>query len=200
MIRVLIIEDEIIIARYVQQLLLGNFSWDVKIAVNTNEAGLEMSQFRPQLLLCDVNLKAEIDGIDLVAGFQKNYFFETIFITSYQSEAMIQKASLTRPANYILKPLDEVQFLATLKMTGSRLQADLPQPKPVLPPKELLTRSEYEVLQLIAGNLSTRDIAGTLHISPLTVKNHRHNICRKLSLPPENNSIIRWAMENKGQL
>lgn len=200
MIRVLIIEDEIIIARYVQQLLLGSFSWDVKIAVNTNEAGMEMSQFRPQLLLCDVNLKAEIDGIDLVAGFQKNYFFETIFITSYQSEAMIQKASLTRPANYILKPLDEVQFLATLKMTGSRLQPDQPQPKPAPPPKELLTRSEYEVLQLIAGNLSTRDIAGALHISPLTVKNHRHNICRKLSLPPENNSIIRWAMENKGQL
>jgi DNA-binding NarL/FixJ family response regulator len=199
MIRVLIIEDEIIIARYVQQLLLGNFDWEVKIAVNMEEAGTEMREFRPQLVLCDVNLRAKIDGIDLIAGFQKNFLFETIFITSYQSEAMIQKASLTRPANYILKPLDEVQFLATLKMTGSRLRPDGPQPKPVSPTKDLLTRSEYEVLQLIAGNLSTRDIAGSLHISPLTVKNHRHNICRKLNLPPENNSILKWAMENRGQ-
>jgi DNA-binding NarL/FixJ family response regulator len=200
MIRVLIIEDEIIIARYIQQLLAGNFDWEVKISVSVEEACVEMREFHPQLVLCDINLKNKIDGIDLIAGFQKNFLFETIFISSYQSEAMIQKASLIRPANYILKPLDEVQFLATLKMTGSRLTLDGAAPKEASPTKELLTKSEYEVLQLIAGNYSTQDIAGALHISPLTVKNHRHNICRKLNLPPGNNSILRWAMENRAQL
>ena len=196
MIRVLIIEDEIIIARYIQQLLQGNFDWNVKIAVNVEEAGKEMGDLRPHLILCDINLGNNTDGVDLVAGFLKQHTFETIFITSYQSKGMIERASQVRPVNYIIKPLDETQFLATMTMTGVRLSA----PKETSPAKELLTKSEYEVLQLIAGNRSTREIATTLHISPLTVKNHRHNICRKLSLPPGNNAILRWAMEHKGLL
>lgn len=201
MIRVLIIEDEIIIARYIQQLLQGNFDWNVKIAVNVEEAGKEMGEFRPQLVLCDINLGNNADGIDLVSGFLKTYTFETIFITSYQSKGIIERAALVRPVNFIIKPLDETQFLATMTMTGVRLAPAPADEQPLAaPPKEVLTRSEYEVLQLIAGNRSTREIASTLHISPLTVKNHRHNICRKLNLPPGNNSILRWAMDHKGLL
>ena len=201
MIRVLIIEDEIIIARYIQQLLQGNFDWNVKIAVNVEEAGKEMGEFHPQLVLCDINLGSNTDGIDLVSGFLKTHTFETIFITSYQSKGIIERAAQVRPVNFIIKPLDETQFLATMTMTGVRLAPAPPSEQlPVSPPKEVLTRSEYEVLQLIAGNRSTREIALALHISPLTVKNHRHNICRKLNLPPGNNSILRWAMDHKGLL
>ena len=201
MIRVLIIEDEIIIARYIQQLLQGNFDWNVRIAVNVEEAGKEMGELRPQLVLCDINLGNNADGIDLVSGFLKTHTFETIFITSYQSKGIIERAALVRPVNFIIKPLDETQFLATMTMTGVRLApAPVAEQALAAPPKEVLTRSEYEVLQLIAGNRSTREIASTLHISPLTVKNHRHNICRKLNLPPGNNSILRWAMDHKGLL
>ena len=196
MIRVLIIDDEIIITRYIQMLLHKNFNWEVKLSISVEEAEAEMASFRPQLVLCDINLGSKIDGIDLITRLQKDFIFDTIYITSYQSDGIIEKASLTRPVNYIIKPLNEVQFIATMKMAGGRIAL----PEKVAPlAKELLTRSEYEVLQLIIGSLSTQEIAKTLHLSPLTVKNHRHNICRKLSLPPGNNAILRWAMENKDE-
>lgn len=121
MIRVLIIDDEIIITRYVQFLLQKNFDWEVKIAISVEEAEAEMTQFRPQLVLCDINLGSKIDGIDLIARLQKEFVFDTIYITSYQSEGMIDKAAHTRPVNYIIKPLNEVQFVATMKMAGGRI-------------------------------------------------------------------------------
>lgn len=206
MTRVLIIEDEIIIARYIQQLILENFRWEVAIAVDEAEAALEMKEFHPQLVLCDINLQGKIDGIDLVAGFQESFQFETIFITSYKTKGILEKAAQARPVNYIIKPLEETQLLATLMMTDSRLSSDRHSQRgdsPVkeqLPVKDLLTRSEIKVLQLIAGNLSTREIAGALYISPLTVKNHRHNIARKLDLAPGNNSILKWAIQHRGEL
>jgi DNA-binding NarL/FixJ family response regulator len=194
MIRVLIIDDEIIITRLIQMLLQKNFDWEVKIAVSVEEAKAEMNAFRPQLVLCDINLGSNIDGIDLISRLQLDFVFDTIYITSYQSEGIIEKASLTRPVNYIIKPINEIQFIATMKMAGGRIAL----PEKVVPlAKDLLTRSEYEVLQHIVGGLSTQEIAKTLHISPSTAKNHRHNICRKLNLPPGNNAIVRWAMENK---
>jgi DNA-binding NarL/FixJ family response regulator len=194
MIRVLIIDDEIIITRYIQFLLQKNFEWEVKIAISVDEAEAEMTQFRPHLVLCDINLGSKIDGIDLIARLQKEFVFDTIYITSYQSEGMIDKAAHTRPVNYIIKPLNEVQFVATMKMAGGRIS--LPN-KNMPSAKELLTKSEYEVLQLIVASKTTQEIAQSLHLSPLTIKNHRHNICRKLCLPPGNNAILKWAMENK---
>jgi DNA-binding CsgD family transcriptional regulator len=63
--------------------------------------------------------------------------------------------------------------------------------------KDVLTKAECKILQLISDNKTTAEIADTLFISPNTVKNHRHNISRKLELSTDNNALIKWAIENK---
>ena len=198
MIRLLIVEDEIIIARYIQQLLNDEFEWNIKIALTAEEARDEVTQFLPHLILCDINLNEKETGITLISDLQKDYTFETIFITSYQSKSMIEKASLIRPANYIIKPFDESQFIATLKMAEKRLQGDKSLGAKMHNLKSLLSKMELDVLMQIADNKSSKEIAESLYISPATVKNHRHNISRKLNLSSENNALSKWLVENKG--
>jgi DNA-binding NarL/FixJ family response regulator len=198
--RILIIEDEIIIGRYIQLLITENFECETRLSITINEAKAEISDFLPHLVLSDINLNDTNDGIELIRHLQEQCHFETIFITSYQAKNMVEKASFTHPAHYIVKPIDEKQIIAAIELTRIRLQSNPLAGTPRLNIKELLSKAEYDVLQLISTNKTTKDIAEMLFLSPLTIKNHRHSISRKLRLSADNNALTKWVLDNKNQV
>jgi len=59
-----------------------------------------------------------------------------------------------------------------------------------------LTATESRVLQLIAEQKKSKEIAEILFVSEKTIRNHRYNIKKKLDLPKENNSLSKWAILN----
>ena len=59
-----------------------------------------------------------------------------------------------------------------------------------------LTATESRVLQLIAQQKKSKEIAEILFVSEKTIRNHRYNIKKKLDLPKENNSLLKWAIMN----
>ena len=59
-----------------------------------------------------------------------------------------------------------------------------------------LTATESRVLQLIAEQKKSKEIAVILFVSEKTIRNHRYNIKKKLDLPKENNSLLKWAILN----
>jgi DNA-binding CsgD family transcriptional regulator len=59
-----------------------------------------------------------------------------------------------------------------------------------------LTATESKVLQLIAEQKKSKEIAVILFVSEKTIRNHRYNIKKKLDLPKENNSLLKWAILN----
>ena len=59
-----------------------------------------------------------------------------------------------------------------------------------------LTATESRVLQLIAEQKKSKEIAEILFVSEKTIRNHRYNIKKKLDLPNENNSLLKWAILN----
>ena len=59
-----------------------------------------------------------------------------------------------------------------------------------------LTATETKVLQLIAEQKKSKEIAAILFVSEKTIRNHRYNIKKKLDLPKENNSLLKWAIIN----
>jgi DNA-binding CsgD family transcriptional regulator len=59
-----------------------------------------------------------------------------------------------------------------------------------------LTATETKVLQLIAEQKKSKEIAEILFVSEKTIRNHRYNIKKKLDLPKENNSLLKWAILN----
>ena len=124
------------------------------------------------------------------------FAFEVIFITSYQTRNIIEQAAAAYPANYIIKPIDEMQLFAGVQLVISRIAATNHTGKAFLQPNTLFSETELRILQLIREKKTTLEIAEALHLSRFTIKNHRHAICRKLDLRDENNALLKWVAEN----
>lgn len=194
--RILIIEDEIIIARFIEQQLKANFNCSTALAINLNEVKGVMKDFLPHLVLCDINLNEQEDGIQIISELQQTYGFGTIYITSYQSKATIERALATKPLNYIVKPVDETKIYTAIKLVentialqtkfGERTSNTLP-----------INHIELAIVRLILKGQTTKQIAEILYLSPYTIKNYRHKICRKLNLVDENNALLKWALQNE---
>ena len=196
MIRILIIEDEIIIARFIERQLQTNFDCQAAIAVSAAEAREALERSVPHLVLCDIHLEEELTGIDLVVELRRRYAFEVIYITSYQHRSVIEKAAATHPAGYIIKPIDESQLFAGVQLVITRTHAENRTGKAYLQNGSLFTNTELLILRLIREKKTTMEIADALHLSRYTVKNHRHAICGKLQLRDENNALLKWVVEN----
>jgi DNA-binding NarL/FixJ family response regulator len=197
--RILIIEDEIIIARFIEQQLKSNFNCSVQIAINYLEVMDIVPQFIPQLLLCDINLKEKLDGMAIIKELQKTYVFEVIFITSYQSKTIIEEASTVKPLHYLIKPVDEATIYAAIKLAEPLISANhkLGQLAVDHLQEFEFTEAERSIIHLILQRKTTKEIAISLHLSPFTIKNYRHKICRKLNLDDENNALLKWALLNE---
>ena len=197
--RILIIEDEIIIARFIERQVKESFQAETNLALGVQEAEDLVKSFLPHLILCDIELNDHMDGIELMDRLKKIHSFELIFITSFQSKTMIDRASNLKPANYIIKPLDESRLYAGIlpiikKLSNRPINEEHPCLEAILSPAERL------ILQLIAQKKTTKEIAESLHLSPYTIKNHRHGICRKLNLTEGNNALLMWALKNRDSI
>ncbi|WP_113663526.1 response regulator transcription factor [Pedobacter nanyangensis] len=194
--RVLIIEDEIIIARFIEQQVKANFNCTTAIALNFEEVRMLVPKLLPHLILCDINLNEEHDGIHLIEQLQSQYAFGIIYITSYQSKAIIERALNTKPLNYIIKPVDETKVYTAIKLVENAVISHLKfgqELSNTLP----INAIELQIVRLILKQQTTKQIAETLFLSPYTIKNYRHRICTKLNLKDENNALLKWAMQNE---
>ncbi|SEL84871.1 response regulator transcription factor [Parapedobacter koreensis] len=196
--RILIIEDEIIIAQFIEREIQENLTAKTQIALGSEEALAAIRNFQPHLVLCDIELNGTVDGIDLMHQLKKPLDFELVFVTAYQSKRVIDRAYGLNPANYVIKPLDENRLYAGVLPVVKKIRLSAQQQ----PDKfrqwltQSLTAMELTVLRLIARGKTTKEIADTLYLSPNTIKNHRHHICRKLDLDEGYNTLLRWALEN----
>ncbi|MCJ0741854.1 response regulator transcription factor [Pedobacter montanisoli] len=194
--RILIIEDEIVIARFIEQQVQNiSSAFEIAIAISVDEVEHLFPDFIPQLVICDIELNDKLDGIELLRQLKVSHTFETVFITSYKSMNMINRAFEIEPLNYIIKPLDENRLYAGILPAIKKIKENLPQPAADL--NETISQSELNILRLIAQQKTTPEIASILNLSPYTIKNHRHNICRKLRLNDETNALLKWSLKNQ---
>ena len=188
--RILILEDEMLQALDLSELLQSE-GYVTEIADSFESGVHTVNEFKPQLIICDINLKATNTGIDFAKKINKFYpHIEIIFITAITKQSIVNEAQETEPLNYIVKPWKEEQIKVTVHMAFQYIES---KNKDV---KELLTMSEYKILKLVAKQYSSKEIADLLFVSEKTVKNHRHNIIQKLNLSNEPNCLLRWAIQH----
>lgn len=195
--KVLIVEDEMIIARFIEHQLGTLYKGlTLHIALTVDEVDNYMLLNSPDLVLCDIQLNDRIDGIELMEKYAKTKVFSLIFITSYQSKNSIDRAAALNAENYIIKPLGENRLYAGTHMIIQRLQQQRDKREAIERLKQL-SPAELQILKLIALRHTTKYIAEALFLSPYTIKNTRHRICRKLDLTEENNALLSWAIEHQ---
>jgi len=121
---VMVVEDERIVALGLCQ-TLNRLGYNAATVVSTGEAALQhILEHRPDLVLMDIHIEGEIDGIETAARIPSNLMVPVIYLTAYSEEATLERASATRPYGYLIKPFSERELNATIKIALDKRASD----------------------------------------------------------------------------
>lgn len=178
---ILIVEDELITAESIAE-LLAQEDYEIAGVTPTAAGALDIcEEKRPHVVICDVNIKGNINGLELARQLKRLYQCEVIFLTAYTDAATIQAAAAAVPVMYVVKPFSDAQLLAAVQMAFHKLyfKAESEAEAPAAGVKVQLSDREMEVVQLVAQGLSSKQIAQRLFISEETVKTHRRRMLHR---------------------
>lgn len=95
--RILVVEDESIVAFNLQQ-RLSMLGYDVPaIAVSGQESIDLVSQMRPDLVLMDIHIQGDMDGIEVAAKLRETHAVPVIYLTAYSEDSTLERARRTDP-------------------------------------------------------------------------------------------------------
>ncbi len=104
--KILIVEDEIIIAKDIENTLIKD-GFNVVGIVSAGEKAIEeITKTNPDLILMDIKLKGKMDGIETAEIIKNQFDLPVIYLTSYKDEQTLLRARITEPYGYIIKPFD----------------------------------------------------------------------------------------------
>ncbi len=105
--RILIVEDEIAIAEELKDRLI-TAGYEVPARTATGEKAVELAgEIDPDLVLMDINLEGEMNGIQAAEQIRSRQNIPIVFITAYSDEETLQRAKITEPYGFIVKPFDD---------------------------------------------------------------------------------------------
>ena len=114
--RIMIVEDDTIVAKDLEESLIS-FGYEIATSVDTGEDAIkEAEKERPDLILMDIRLRGKMDGIEAAEIIRKNMFLPVIYLTAYSDEKTLQRAKITEPFGYVLKPFDEKMLHTVIEM------------------------------------------------------------------------------------
>lgn len=114
--RILIVEDDGIIALHIQT-ILSKLGYQIAgIAASGIEAITLAEQKYPDLILMDISLQGDLDGVDVAEQLHRKSDTPIIYLTAYSDEKTLRRAKISDPFGYILKPFDERTLHATIIM------------------------------------------------------------------------------------
>ena len=122
--RVLIVEDEVIVAEDLRQTLL-QIGYEVAAHAASGEQAIKLTiEAKPDLVLMDIMLGQGMDGINAAQRIRQSADVPVVFLTSHTDESTLQRAKLSEPFAYLVKPFQERSLRATVEMALSRHSAE----------------------------------------------------------------------------
>jgi PAS domain S-box-containing protein len=125
--RILVVEDEGIVARDLQG-RLQRLGYEVPaVASSGQEAITRAAEARPDLILMDIVLKGEMDGIEAADVIGQRFGIPIVYLTAYGDETTLQRAKVTGPYGYVLKPFSERELRINIEVAlyRSRMERKL---------------------------------------------------------------------------
>ena len=123
-IKLLIVEDEIIVARQLSN-SLKKLNYEVVAIATSGEEGIEKTALtQPDLVLMDIVMPGEIDGIDAAEEIRRRFSIPVVFLTAYADRETVGRAAMTDPFGYILKPFQPKDLYATIQVALRKHQVE----------------------------------------------------------------------------
>lgn len=118
---ILIVEDNIITAKHIAN-SLKKFGYQISAMVNSFESvQKELAKNIPDLVILDINLGRDIDGINIAEILEKEFQIPFIFLTSYNDESTINRIIKLKPLGYIIKPFNPVDLNAVVGLAMAKI-------------------------------------------------------------------------------
>jgi len=115
-IKILIVEDEYIIANDIQT-SLENMGYEVCGMAASGEKALALTKkLSPDLILMDIMLKGDMDGIETAAMIRETDDISVIFLSAYSDDGILDRAKQTLPFGYLIKPFRDRELKAAIEM------------------------------------------------------------------------------------
>jgi PAS domain S-box-containing protein len=123
--RILLVEDEGIIARDIRDSLEGMGYDVIGVEVSGEKAIDTVGRERPDLVLMDVVLQGPVDGIKAASEIRSRYNIPVIYLTAYADEQILERAKPTQPFGYLIKPFEEKELNFTIEMALYKHEMDM---------------------------------------------------------------------------
>jgi len=206
MIRVMLVDDQNLVRKGVRSLL--ELSTDIEVvaeAADGAEALRLLPDIKPDVVLLDMRMPG-MSGIDVLQTLAKNNAVPpTIILTTFDDDELVLAGIKAGARGYLLKDVsleDLVGAVKTVAEGGSIVKpavtqrllkglenlhtefSSLDRPDP-------LTERETEILRLMAGGYSNKEIANSLGVAEGTIKNHVSNILSKMGVRDRTRAVLK---------
>ncbi len=150
--KILVVEDENIVAKDIEN-SLKSLGYAVSAVVSSGEEAVKSAEdTHPDLVLMDIVLKGEMDGVQAAEQIHDQFNIPVVYLTAYADEKTIQRATTTEPFGYIVKPFERRELQSSIKVALCRNKTE-----------SKLRKSEESlatILKSIGGAVITTDIKG----------------------------------------
>ena len=119
---ILIVEDEIIVAMEIESYIQQLGCHVVGIASNAKDAYTLALQKKPDLILMDIYLKGDIDGIEIASKIKSEMDVFIIYLTAFSDTATFERAVATAPSAYLSKPFNRQELFAAIKIAFAQVK------------------------------------------------------------------------------
>jgi PAS domain S-box-containing protein len=122
--KILVVEDEELIGQDIK-ILLEDLGYEVPYLIPSGEEAItKAGETHADLVLMDIMLEGEIDGIEAAHKINNDYGIPVIYLTAYRNEEILERAKLTEPYAYIVKPFEERELRTNVEIVLNRHKAE----------------------------------------------------------------------------
>ena len=205
MTRVFLVEDQALVREGIVSLLALNGEISlVGTASDGEEALAAIPGKKPDVVLLDMRLP-KLSGLEVLRRLgEQGRLPPTIILTTFDDDEIVLEGLRAGARGYLLKDVSLSELVEAIRVVGAggtavqpivsaRVVRDLeavPSEFPRLDPPDRLTEREIEVLRLMTGGYSNREIARALSVAEGTVKNHVSSILSKLGVRDRTRAVL----------
>jgi PAS domain S-box-containing protein len=122
--QIMVVEDEAIVALDIRTCLLSLGYAVPAVAASGEEAIQKATDTRPDLVLMDIKLKGEMDGVAAAHHLRDRFNLPVVYLTAHADEPTVQRAKVTEAFGYLLKPFDKKELQTAIEVALYKHQAE----------------------------------------------------------------------------
>ncbi len=182
--RIMVVEDEWAIANDMQRCLKNQGYTVSSLAASGEEAVQKAEEHKPDLILMDIVLRGKMDGIEAAGQIRPLLNIPIIYLTAYDNASVLERAKITEPFGYIIKPFEERELHTTIEMALYKHKAELKMQTLIQQLEDALSKVKLlsGILPICAACKKIRDGKGCWKHVESYVQDHSeadftHSIC-----------------------